>query len=381
MDYLERLPRELSSDVADSATPTRCASFDTKDERDRRITADAPKITDHLCEACAEHFEAGACVSGRARRRATASTPALVRGLDYYTRTAWEFKWPQLGAQSTIGGGGRYDGLAEAIGGAPTPGVGFGAGLERLLLALGEAARRLPAAAPTSSSRSCTRRRARACSACSTRRAPRGLYGEADLAGRGAQGPVPAGRPPRRAPRRGRRDGGVGRGGHPVHDIGEQTRCRWTVWSTSARGKDGRGDATARQAAASCARSGVGDSLTLSGWVARRRDHGGLVFVDLRDRTGVVQVVIDPEDAPGGPRARARPAASRRRARATGERRGALAGDASTRASATGEVEVRVARARACSRPAEPLPFQLDDENVDETLRIRHRASTCAARA
>jgi histidyl-tRNA synthetase len=65
--------------------------------------------------------------------------PTLVRGLDYYTRTTWEFVGPALGAQSTISGGGRYDGLVQEIGGAPTPGVGFGAGIERLVLALEEA--------------------------------------------------------------------------------------------------------------------------------------------------------------------------------------------------------------------------------------------------
>ena len=62
--------------------------------------------------------------------------PTLVRGLDYYTRTTWEFVGPEGGSQSHVSGGGRYDGLAEALGGPPTPGVGFGAGIERLLLAL-----------------------------------------------------------------------------------------------------------------------------------------------------------------------------------------------------------------------------------------------------
>ena len=65
--------------------------------------------------------------------------PTLVRGLDYYTRTTWEFGGPEQGAQSTLSGGGRYDGLVEEIGGRPTPGVGFGAGIERLLIALEDA--------------------------------------------------------------------------------------------------------------------------------------------------------------------------------------------------------------------------------------------------
>jgi histidyl-tRNA synthetase len=65
--------------------------------------------------------------------------PTLVRGLDYYTRTTWEFLGPDRGAQSALSGGGRYDGLVEEIGGPPTPGVGFGAGIERLILALEDA--------------------------------------------------------------------------------------------------------------------------------------------------------------------------------------------------------------------------------------------------
>ena len=65
--------------------------------------------------------------------------PTLVRGLDYYTRTTFEFKDEAIGAQDTICGGGRYDGLIEAIGGPPTPGIGFGAGIERLLLSIGDA--------------------------------------------------------------------------------------------------------------------------------------------------------------------------------------------------------------------------------------------------
>jgi histidyl-tRNA synthetase len=98
----------------------------------------APTIGDSLCDACREHF-------AEVRRYLDAAgvryelVPTLVRGLDYYTRTTWEFVGPEEGSQSTLSGGGRYDGLAEALGGQPTPGVGFGAGIERLILALDEA--------------------------------------------------------------------------------------------------------------------------------------------------------------------------------------------------------------------------------------------------
>ena len=108
----------------------------------QEVLRSAPAIGDSLCAACREHFEAV-----RSYLDAYGVTyeivPTLVRGLDYYTRTTWEFVGPEEGANSTISGGGRYDYLAEELGGPPTPGVGFGAGIERLLIAIereGEAA-------------------------------------------------------------------------------------------------------------------------------------------------------------------------------------------------------------------------------------------------
>ena len=100
------------------------------------LNRDAPSITDHLCEACAAHFAAVRRTSTRWAWR-TRVDPFLVRGLDYYTRTAFEF-FPagQRGTQGAIGGGGRYDRLVELLGGRPTPGIGFGLGLDRVILAL-----------------------------------------------------------------------------------------------------------------------------------------------------------------------------------------------------------------------------------------------------
>ena len=100
------------------------------------LNALAPKITDRLCEPCAGHFAAV-----RAHLDALGLTyrlePTLVRGLDYYTRTAFEFyRRGAEGQQQALGGGGRYDGLVELLGGRPTPGIGFGIGLDRVLLAL-----------------------------------------------------------------------------------------------------------------------------------------------------------------------------------------------------------------------------------------------------
>ena len=110
--------------------------LDCKDDGCRLVAAEAPRITDRLCQACRAHFEA--VLEGlRAEGLDPIVTPTLVRGLDYYTRTAFEFVSQVLSqAQATLFGGGRYDGLAEALGGPHVPGVGFGMGLERVLLAV-----------------------------------------------------------------------------------------------------------------------------------------------------------------------------------------------------------------------------------------------------
>ncbi len=112
--------------------------LDSKDPAMAEINAAAPRITDRLCDACAEHF-AAVRAHLHALGVAYRLESGLVRGLDYYTRTAFEFFVSgREGQQQALGGGGRYDGLVERLGGRPTPGIGFGIGLDRLILALGE---------------------------------------------------------------------------------------------------------------------------------------------------------------------------------------------------------------------------------------------------
>jgi histidyl-tRNA synthetase len=110
--------------------------LDCKDEACRAVAARAPKMIDRLCAECRAHFDA--VLAGlEAEGLKPVLTPTLARGLDYYTRTAFEFVSLVLSqAQATLFGGGRYDGLAEALGGPRVPGVGFGMGLERVLLAV-----------------------------------------------------------------------------------------------------------------------------------------------------------------------------------------------------------------------------------------------------
>jgi histidyl-tRNA synthetase len=102
---------------------------------DAEITADAPRMIDHLCGACAEHFREVEALL-RAEGVAFTVNPRMVRGLDYYCRTAFEIIGENLGAQNAVGGGGRYDGLVADLGGPAVAGVGFALGVERLALAL-----------------------------------------------------------------------------------------------------------------------------------------------------------------------------------------------------------------------------------------------------
>lgn len=98
-----------------------------------KIAADAPKILDYLCDDCRAHFDAVQQYLNTMQIDFTVN-PEIVRGLDYYTRTVFEFVSNEIGAQGTVCGGGRYDGLLEELGGKPMPACGFGMGLERLLL-------------------------------------------------------------------------------------------------------------------------------------------------------------------------------------------------------------------------------------------------------
>jgi histidyl-tRNA synthetase len=141
--YIQELTRYFSGHAAelpplerDRLTRNVLRLLDSKDPAMAALNAAAPRITDHLCGPCAEHF-AGVKAHLDALGIAFVEEPGLVRGLDYYTRTAFEFYAAgREGQQQAIGGGGRYDGLVELLGGRPTPGIGFGLGLDRVILAL-----------------------------------------------------------------------------------------------------------------------------------------------------------------------------------------------------------------------------------------------------
>jgi histidyl-tRNA synthetase len=134
-EWLDAHEDVLDEDARHKRATSPLQVFDVKNPEVRAALADAPTIGESLCDPCRAHFE-------EVRRRLDVVgipymlDPTLVRGLDYYTRTTFEFVGPEENVNSTICGGGRYDGLVEAVGGPPTPGIGFGAGIERLLLAI-----------------------------------------------------------------------------------------------------------------------------------------------------------------------------------------------------------------------------------------------------
>lgn len=135
VDYLSKISDKLSEDSRKRLTTNPLRILDSKDENDKTLTKDAPLILDYLCQDCKNHFSIlqdylkifniNFEVDGR-----------IVRGLDYYTKTAYEIVSKELGSQDALAGGGRYDMLVEELGGKSTPAVGFAAGLERLIMLL-----------------------------------------------------------------------------------------------------------------------------------------------------------------------------------------------------------------------------------------------------
>ncbi|MBC2665098.1 histidine--tRNA ligase [Novosphingobium flavum] len=143
IDYFRAHKDALSEDSQERLEKNPLRILDSKDPRDKPFTADAPKI-DAFLSAEAQDFFGKVTEGLKAAGVDYARAPALVRGLDYYRHTAFEFVTDRLGAQGTVLGGGRYDGLIEALGGPHTPAVGWAAGIERLAMLVGEKAEAAP---------------------------------------------------------------------------------------------------------------------------------------------------------------------------------------------------------------------------------------------
>lgn len=131
-EFLRRKKDELCKDCQTRMEKNPLRVFDCKNEKCQKIYSFAPKIEDYLCDECKSHFDK----LKKALKIDYRLNPKLVRGLDYYTRTVFEFESEKLGAQSSLGGGGRYDDLVEEMGGPKTPALGLGLGIDRILLAM-----------------------------------------------------------------------------------------------------------------------------------------------------------------------------------------------------------------------------------------------------
>jgi histidyl-tRNA synthetase len=183
--YLRAHEEQLSSEVRARIELNPLRAFDADHPGTREVMAGAPKLLDRLDDDDRSHFEHVKALLDEAGVGYEVD-PTLVRGIDYYTRTLFEFTSDALGAQSAVGGGGRYDGLIEQIGGPPTPGIGWATGIERVLLSAGE----LPVAPPAVDLFVAYRDEAGRSDAfalmTSARRA--GLHAQMELAGRGLKG-------------------------------------------------------------------------------------------------------------------------------------------------------------------------------------------------
>ncbi|MBR4628155.1 MAG: histidine--tRNA ligase [Ruminococcus sp.] len=133
--YFEARKEELCETCQERLEKNPMRILDCKSPICKEIAKDAPVILDYLCEECSDHFEKFKGYLGKLGISYTVD-PKIVRGLDYYTKTVFEFVTTEIGAQGTVCGGGRYDGLIEQLGGQHVPALGFGMGLERLLLVM-----------------------------------------------------------------------------------------------------------------------------------------------------------------------------------------------------------------------------------------------------
>ena len=372
--YLDEHHHELCDEHREHYLSNPLRVLDCKRPQCRAVTEGAPRITDYLDEACAAHL-------ARVRQGLDELSvsyrmdPRLVRGLDYYTRTTFEFSAGSLtSAQNAVGGGGRYDGLAQSLGGPPTPGIGFGIGIERLLLACdAEGVFPVDPPVPDVFVVDVTGGTAARALCAELRRAGLGAVRADD--GRSLKAQL------KQADRSGARHAlivgpeelaGEVVTARPLREQGPQetvARASVVQW-VAARLEDVRHQG--RHVKATGMRTHLCGELrpehidrrvTLCGWVGRRRQHGEhLSFVDLRDFSGIVQCVVD-----GSVDVR-----SEWVVRVEGTVRRRPEGTDNPELP-TGEVELTECAVEVLSQ-AEPPPFPVDDRaEVDESVRLRYR--------
>ena len=388
--YLENIEGDLCADCIKRYKSNPMRVLDCKAESCQAGVEGAPRMTDHLCPDCDSHFAAVKMFLTRLSIPFNLNS-RLVRGLDYYTRTAFEIVAGGAGAQASLCGGGRYDHLVEHCGGPHTPGVGVAFGVERILLAM-DWSRQLPQAAAKvyiatagdeleGESLLLASELRKHHIAAETEMMGRSLKAQMKYGGRqGYENVVIIG------------EDEIARGQVAIRDMesGVQKELpREALFAllrkespetekVSASPSGGEfslpplGEPVQKTHYCGLLNPGhVNTTVKLSGWVGRRRDHGGLIFIDLRDRSGVMQLVFDQQLGVE---------LFNRAESLRNEYVIAVEGEVVVRsedninpALPTGTIEVRVANMEILNTSKTP-PFYIEDDlNVDENLRMRYR--------
>ncbi len=388
--YLESLEGDLCADCVKRYKNNPLRVLDCKAESCQAAVESAPRMTDHLCSECNKHFTA---VKEYLTKLAIPFNlnSRLVRGLDYYTRTAFEVVAGGEGAQASLCGGGRYDHLVEHCGGPHTPGVGVAFGVERILLAMDWSKQPLKADSPVYIATAGDGLEGESLLLASELR-QHGITAETEMMERSLKAQM------KYAGRKGYShvviigEDEIARGRVALRDMtsGEQSEAPrddltgLLVDHSSKVEKDQAPSAGAEiilpplgkavQKTHYCgllSPGHIGLKVKLTGWVGRRRDHGGLIFIDLRDRSGVVQLVFDQQLGD-----ELFNLAENLRTEYVVAVEGSVvkrSDDNINPALPTGEVEVRVSSMEILNISKTP-PFYIEDDlNVDENLRMRYR--------
>src|SRR3970282_2138654 len=308
--YLGANGARLCEECREGAERNPLRVLDCKRPECRPVLDGAPALGAFLCADCTTHF-------ARTREYLDALgvrhlvSPRRAGGLDYYVRTTFELTTTELGAQNAVAGGGRYDGLIKLLGGPPDPGIGFAVGVERVVQLRADAGRPgAPGAAAPAVLPGPARRGGARAGAAGRDRAPGARRRRRGRPRRPQARPrAGARRQARREPGgdRGRRRARAGRGAREGDAIGgaaagEARRAgRGAAGARRAGVTEGLGSWKRTHTCGALRAADAGTTVTLMGWAHRRRDHGGLIFLELRDRTGLTQCVFNPAASAAAP--------------------------------------------------------------------------------
>ncbi len=389
MPYLENIQDGLCGDCHRRYKTNPMRVLDCKEESCKSLIAGAPRMTEHLCSDCEKHFNDLQSYLHKLQIPYNLNS-SLVRGLDYYTRTAFEITAGSLGSQSSICGGGRYDHLVEHIGGPYTPAVGVAFGKERVMLAMDWSKASFETAPPVFIATAGVNLEGEALLLADQLRS-REVAAETDLIGRSLKAQMKyAGRQKyEKVVIIGEDE--IEKGLVTMRDMdgGNQEEITREALFSALQQESSEAGETEKVIKAELTlpdpdadvdkthycglldRSHAGKRIKLAGWVGRRRDHGGLIFIDLRDRSGIMQLVFDQ---------RLGLELFNQSESLRSEYVIAVEGEVVKRTDEninpslpTGEIELYVDGMKILNKSKTP-PFYIEDDlNVDENLRLRYR--------